>query len=326
MPAPRCCDAGCTTPGWACRSARPAPSGSGWGPARPQGTVGPDRTHAGHHPHRPAGDARRRPDRLPDHARHRGPVGDELPLPRQARAVPGRERHAQPAQPADAARRRGPRRAQLVALHQRGDRPVRRRHRRRVRLAPLADLGHGRRREVDDRAARPLRLPARPDAAADEPGSRRQRDRGADRDATGARCRLAHPRLLRLGQPQRQGDLPALPRLVRRQPGAPLAAPARGRGQPVRRDHRRASTRPSPGPRSSPTPGTCASRPNWPATPCSPSPAHDAAKTLLADVFTRLGYGSECAHLAQQLPDRARRSSTARSRRRGSARPAWPRR
>ena len=40
---------------------------------------------------------------------------------------------------------------------------------------------------------------------------------------------VAHPRLLRLGQPQRQGDLPALHGLVRRQPGAPVAAPARSR-------------------------------------------------------------------------------------------------
>ena len=37
---------------------------------------------------------------------------------------------------------------------------------------------------------------------------------------------MAHPRLLRVGQPQRQGDLPALHGLVRRQPGPPVAAPA----------------------------------------------------------------------------------------------------
>ena len=71
----------------------------------------------------------------------------------------------------------------------------------------------------------------------------------------GARRRLAHPRLLRLGQPQRQGDLPALPRLVRRQPGPPVAAPAGGRGDPLRRGRSAASTRPSPRPRSSPTQG-----------------------------------------------------------------------
>ena len=109
----------------------------------------------------------------------------------------------------------------------------------RVRLASLADLGHRQRAAADDRAARPVRVPARPDAAADEPGLRRQRDRRDDRDAAGARGGLAHPRVLRLGQPQRQGDLPALPRLVRRQPGPPLAAPAGGRRRPLRAGHRR---------------------------------------------------------------------------------------
>ena len=58
-----------------------------------------------------------------------------------------------------------------------------------------------------------------------------------DRDAAGARSGVAHPRLLRIGQPQRQGDLPALPRLVRRQPGQPLAAPAGGERPALRRVH-----------------------------------------------------------------------------------------
>ncbi len=48
-----------------------------------------------------------------------------------------------------------------------------------------------------------------------------------------------HARLLRVGQPQRQGHLPALPGLVRRQPGAPVAAPARRGGRAVREGHRR---------------------------------------------------------------------------------------
>ena len=52
-------------------------------------------------------------------------------------------------------------------------------------------------------------------------------------DATGAGQGVAHPRLLRLGQPQRQGDLPALHGLVRRQPGAAVAAPARSTGHPI---------------------------------------------------------------------------------------------
>ena len=109
----------------------------------------------------------------------------------------------------------------------------------RVRLPPLAHLGHRQRAAAANPAARPVRVPARSDAAADEPGVRRQRDRRDDRDAAGPRGGLAHPRVLRLGQPQRQGDLPALPRLVRRQPGPPLAAPAGGRRRPLRAGHRR---------------------------------------------------------------------------------------
>ena len=50
---------------------------------------------------------------------------------------------------------------------------------------------------------------------------------------------VAHPRLLRLGQPQRQGGLPALHGLVRRQPGAAVAASARGDRAALRRGHGR---------------------------------------------------------------------------------------
>ena len=52
--------------------ARPAQVGGGLGPATSTGTVGADRAHPGHHPHRPGGDRRRRPHRLPADARHRG--------------------------------------------------------------------------------------------------------------------------------------------------------------------------------------------------------------------------------------------------------------
>lgn len=50
-----------------------------------------------------------------------------------------------------------------------------------------------------------------------------------------ARGSVAHPRLLRVGQPQCQGDLPAVHGLVRRQPRAPVDAPARGGGAALRR-------------------------------------------------------------------------------------------
>ena len=121
-------------------------------------------------------------------------------------------------------------RARLGALHHRGHRPLRRAHGRRLRLPPLADLGPRARRRLPGAAARPVRLPPRPDAAHAQPGHGRQRDRRGDAAAAGARARLARARLLRLGEPQREGHLPALHGLVRRQPGAPLAAPA-GRGR-----------------------------------------------------------------------------------------------
>ena len=54
-----------------------------------------------------------------------------------------------------------------------------------------------------------------------------------------ARDEFACRELLRHRQPQREGRLPALPRLVRRQPGAPRSAPARGGGAALRRVHGR---------------------------------------------------------------------------------------
>ena len=64
----------------------------------------------------------------------------------------------------------------------------------------------------------------------------------------GAGGRVAHARLLRLGQPQPQGRLPAVHGLVRREPGEPLG-PSAGRGR-ARATSRRwvASTRRSPSP------------------------------------------------------------------------------
>ena len=123
------------------------------GPGHLRGRARAARPDGGHHPHRAGGDHRRRPDRLPDDPGHRGAGGDELPLPRPPRAVHGGERHPQPAQPADPARRAGPRPADLGALPRRGGRAVRRRQRRRLRLAPLADLGHRRAHPLPARAA-----------------------------------------------------------------------------------------------------------------------------------------------------------------------------
>ena len=112
-----------------------------------------------------------------------------------------------------------------------------------LRLPPLADLGPRAGGGVPGAAAGPLRLPARPDPAPAQPGPDRRGDRRGDGAAAGAGGRLARARLLRLGQPQRQGDLPALHGLVRRQPRPPVAAPAGGGRPPLRRVHGRRGRR-----------------------------------------------------------------------------------
>ena len=124
-------------------------------------------------------------------------------------------------------------------------------------------------------------------------GLDRHRDRRAVRAAAGLGVRVAHPRLLRLVQPQRQGDLPALPRLVRRQPGAPVALPAGGGGQPVRRVHgrrrggaRRRLARRSPR-------ETCGGRPRSSATSSSPTPTTSKRASCLPRPWSSSGYGAE---------------------------------
>ena len=87
--------------------------------------------------------------------------------------------------------------------------------------------------------AGPLRLPPRPDAAADEPGLQRCRDGRGDGDATGARGGVAHPRVLRVGQPQREGRLPALPRDGSTATRHGCGSTRRSRRGPLRRGHRR---------------------------------------------------------------------------------------
>ena len=104
--------------------------------------------------------------------------------------------------------------------------------------------------ELPAHAARPLPLPARPDAAPRQPRpDRRSRSPRSSTLPDGARERVLRPRLLRHGQPQREGRLPALPRLVRRQPGPPAPAPA-GRGRAsLRRVHGRRGRGARAGPR-----------------------------------------------------------------------------
>ena len=186
---------------------------------------------------------------------------------------------------------------------ERGHRPVRRRHRRRLRLAPLADVGHATASSTYlVAAARPLRLPARPDAAPDEPGLHRHRDRRDDRDAAGARGGVAHPRLLRLGQPQREGHLPALPRLVRRQPGAPLAAPA-GRGRrPATSRRSAAPTRSIAKAQGFIDDGDLRFAAELLNHVVFADESNTAARELLAGVYDTLGLRRRERHLAQLLP------------------------
>ena len=168
-------------------------------------------------------------------------------------------------------------------------------YRRRLRLAPLADLGHREHREVPHRAARPVRLPARPDAADAQLRRHRHRDRRGLRAAARPRRRLARPRLLRVGQPQREGHLPALSRLVRRTSELAVGA-STGRGGPsLRRSVRRRRPARSRRARTSPHGAISDSPPSCSSTPCSPIPTIRRAKEALADVFEQLGFGSENA-------------------------------
>ena len=103
---------------------------------------------------------------------------------------------------------------------------------------------------------------------------------------------MEHPRLLRLVQPQHQGHLPAVSRLVRRQPGAPVGLPARaGSGRYVEfmggADAVLEKARKDP-------------RPGGPAVdrdggqPCGVRrPGQHCARELLASALERLGHGAE---------------------------------
>ena len=127
----------------------------------------------------------------------------------------------------------------------------------------------------------------------DQPGLHRRRDRRGARDAAGARGAVAHARLLRLGQPQREGRLPALHGLVRRQPRQPVAPPARGGGPPLRRGDGRPRRRARGGPaglgrRRLPLVRRGGQAPGVRRRHRRPRPAR-----LLADALEQLGFGAE---------------------------------
>ena len=115
------------------------------------------------------------------------------------------------------ARREDPRRARLVEPHQRGDPPVRRRHRRRLLLAPLADVGQRRGRSDSSRASGTSTATSTTRRCAwRTTGTTPPRSPRCWSCPAGIAGSFAEPRLLRLGQPRRQGRLHLLPRLLRR--------------------------------------------------------------------------------------------------------------
>ena len=149
------------------------------GAARP-GRCGAWQGHLARHRHPDPADARhpaadrdaydrRRRDDLPARAGYRGAGRDAHVLPRPEGAEPRRERHAQPAQHLSDPRRAGARCQRLGQVPQRGARQLRAQGRRGVRAAPLAGVGQRAAARLPRQAARHLQVPARPDAAADEP-------------------------------------------------------------------------------------------------------------------------------------------------------------
>ncbi len=98
-----------------------------------------------------------------------------------------------------------------------------------VRDAPLAGLGTRRHRRASQAPARHVSLHQRPDAAARQPRPNDGRDRGAGRVAESGCQPLLEPRLLRIAESQREGDLRPVPRLVHRESRHAARAPT-GRG------------------------------------------------------------------------------------------------
>ena len=122
----------------------------------------------------------------------------------------------------------------MEPLHRRGTRPVGRGDRRGVRQPRLAPLGTRSGPRLLDPPTGPLPVAARPGDAAGQPRLHPERDRGKHPAARGPVGRLLVSWLLRHGQPQRPGRLPALPRLLRRTPLQPRPVRA-SRGQPALR-------------------------------------------------------------------------------------------
>ena len=154
---------------------------------------------------------------------------------------PGRERDAQPAQHLSHPRRAGARCQRLgAATSNEALRSLRPKSRRGVRPAPLAGMGQRARARLPRQAARSLQVSARPDAAAHEPRTARR-----PRSPSGSRCPRASRRrgtcaatTARCSH-NAEGRLPALPRLVRRQPGQPQSAAPGGARTQVRGVHGR---------------------------------------------------------------------------------------
>ena len=180
----------------------------------------------------------------------------------------------------------------LGALPHRDDRPVRATTRRGVRVAPLAHLG--------PRASSSSWRMQRDMYAYLHDQTLRMINQGfvGAEIAEASRCRrprgrVAHPRLLRLGQPQREGHLPALHGLVRRQPGPPVAAPAGGAAARYVAGHgrrRRALAKA----RESFERGDSAG-PRLVNHVIFADPEHAEARDLLADALEQLGFGSRTA-------------------------------
>ena len=154
-----------------------------------------------------------------------------------------------------------------------------------------------------EQGPRRVRLHQRRDAAPGEPRLPPGRDRRAGRAARRPRPPLGAARLLRDDQPQRQGDVRQVPRLVRRQPGDAAPAAARGRRQGSTSSSWAAPTPSSRRPRAAYDEGRVPLGRRGRQPRRVRRAQNTAARELQADTLEQLGYQSEAGHLAQPLPD-----------------------